>query len=268
MACRNGHVEIVRELTKGHTITGPKNNKGDTAFDVTEDVNILDVLKSAGALINQLDKTGSSPLHRCAEDPKLLPKLKWLIETGGPNVHQTNDDLGTPLHSACYRGNILAIELLLRYGANVNAEDAFNATPLHRACSCTEAVASETTKAARMLLQYNSSLPVTTDPEPKSSTNAKEAAEMLIKHGADVDARDVKFETPLCRASKVGNLPVVELLMKNGARINTFQQEDKLGKKISSTRHSMPLVLPIHNFPCFFFQYFHRCSNTKDKSDF
>ena len=232
MACGNAHVEIVRELTKGHTITGLKNNRGDTAFDVTEDVEILDVLKSAGALINQLDKTGSSPLHRCAEEPKLLPKLKWLIETGGANVNQTNDDLGTPLHSACYKGNVSAIELLIRYGANVNANDAFYATPLHRASSCTGAVASEPTKAARMLLQYNSSLPATNDPVSTSSTQAQEAAEILIKHGADVDARDVRLETPLCRASRIGNLLVVELLMKKGARINLLQQEDKLGKKI------------------------------------
>ena len=232
MACRNGHAEIVRELTKGQTITGLKNNRGDTAFDVAEDVEILDVLKSTGALLNQLDKTGSSPLHRCAEEPKLLPKLKWLIETGGANVNQTSDDLGTPLHSACYKGNVSAIELLLRYGANVNAKDAFSATPLHRACSCTGAVASEPTTAARMLLQYNSSLPTTSYPVSTSSTQAREAVEMLIKYGADVDARDVRFGTPLCRASRVGNFPVVELLMKKGARINTFQQEDKQGKKI------------------------------------
>ena len=231
MACRNGHVEIVRELTKRHTITGLKNNRGDTAFDVTEDVQILDVLKGAGALINQLDKTGSSPLHRCAEDPKLLPKLKWLIETGRANVNQTNDDLGTPLQSACYKGNVLAIELLLSCGANVNAKDAFNAMPLHRACACTGASVSEPTKAARMLLEYNSMLPATSDPVPTTSTQAKEAAEILLTHGADLDAQDVRFETPLCRASRVGNLPVVELLMKKGAKIDTFDHEGQLGEK-------------------------------------
>ena len=231
LACRNGHVKIVRKLTKEHTIMGIKNNRGDTAFDVTEDVKILDVLKSAGALINQLDKTGSSPLHRCTADPKLLPKLKWLIKTGGAKINQTNGVLGTPLHSACYKGNVCAIELLLSYGANVNALGAFSATPLHSACACTEESVAEPTKAARMLLQYNSSLPATSDPVHKSCTKAKEVVEILLKHGADLDARDVISETPLCRASSIGNLPVVELLIKRGARINTLIQEDQLGNK-------------------------------------
>ena len=140
-------------------------------------------LKVLASLVNQLDKTGSSPLHRCAEDPKLVPKLKWLIETGGANVNQTSDDLSTALHSACYKGNVPAIELLLNCGANVNAKDAFNATPLHRACSCTGASLTEPTKAARMLLQYNSSLPATSDPVPTTSTQAKQAVKILLKHG-------------------------------------------------------------------------------------
>ena len=75
-ACRNGFVEIVKELTNAGTITGLQNSRGDTAFDVTKDVQILDVLRSSGALFNQLDKCGSSPLHKSAEESKLFPKLK------------------------------------------------------------------------------------------------------------------------------------------------------------------------------------------------
>ena len=82
-----------------------------------------------------------------------------------------------------------------------------------------------------MLLEYNSMLPATSDPVPTTSTQAKEAAEILLKHGVDLDAQDVRFETPLCRASRVGNLPVVELLMKKGAKIDTFDHEGQLGEK-------------------------------------
>ena len=229
IACRNGHVKIVEELTKGHEITVLKNNSGDTAFDVTEDPQILDILKNAGVQINQLDRAGSSPLHRCAEDPQLLPKLKWLIESGGATVKQTNNDLMTPLHEACYKGNVPAIEFLLGRGASVNARDASGATPLHSACACTGVPVVETSRAARMMLQFNSSLPARVDPASRSSSQVKDATLMLLEHGADIDAQDVRLETPLCRASKVGNMSVVELLIKRGARINSFTPTNHLG---------------------------------------
>ena len=227
IACRNGFVEIVKELTNAGTITGLKNNRGETAFDATEDVAILDVLRSSGALINQLDKTGSSPLHRCAEEPRLFPKLKWLIETGA-DVNQENDNLGTPLHASCYSGNLQAIKFLIKLGAVVNSRDKYGASPLHRACACTEKPSTEET-ITHMLLQHQATLPRTIATGSSQDSPVK-AVEILLEHGAVLDALDNWQETPLCRASSVGNLSVLKLLIQKGARVNMPSTDVILGK--------------------------------------
>ena len=39
-----------------------------------------------------------------------------------------------PLHKAALRGDPVLLEILLQYGADVNARTAFQETPLHFAC--------------------------------------------------------------------------------------------------------------------------------------
>lgn len=46
-------------------------------------------------------------------------------------VNQTDSDMRTPLHYAVIEGDKKAIELLIEKGANVNAVDYRNMTPLH-----------------------------------------------------------------------------------------------------------------------------------------
>ena len=47
---------------------------------------------------------------------------------------------------------------------------------------------------------------------------------LLIKHGANVNAKNADYETPLHRAYKYGNLAVISLLVKHGAELNAWDQ--------------------------------------------
>lgn len=50
------------------------------------------------------------------------------------DVHATDNSGRTALHVAAYSGDIKCVEILLNYGAGVDALDEINHTPLFRAC--------------------------------------------------------------------------------------------------------------------------------------
>jgi len=54
-----------------------------------------------------------------------------------------------------------------------------------------------------------------------ATTDSVVAAQVLLKHGTEVDMVDKLGATPLAKASSCGNLPMVQLLIENGASVNT-----------------------------------------------
>ena len=104
----------------------------------------------------------------------------------GANVNARDSYQETPLHHAAYRGKTEVAALLIRKGANVNARNENKVTPLHLAAS-----------------QGNT-----------------EVAALLIRKGANVNARDVYDETPLHHAAYWGKIEVAALLIRKGARVN------------------------------------------------
>jgi ankyrin repeat protein len=97
-------------------------------------------------------------------------------------VNARDADGNTPLHLAAIYAGPECVELLLKKGADANAKNKFEATPLHRA-----------------------------------ATNY-EKAKLLIDGGADVKAETRSGRTPLTLAArKFGNSKTVKLLIVKGA---------------------------------------------------
>jgi ankyrin repeat protein len=107
---------------------------------------------------------------------------------GGADVNAENPMQRTPLHLAARVGHADVVEALLAWGANVNAKDKSPGhTPLHYA----------------------------------AQHDHKDVAELLLAQGADLNARDLLSRTPLYWASirvyKDGVCKdVVELLRRHG----------------------------------------------------
>jgi len=118
-----------------------------------------------------------------------LNKVKALLEVD-PNLLESKDNDGsTPLHIACLKNQVAITNLLIDKGANVNARDNWNHTPLHNAMG----VFGQDINLIRH----------------------------LIAEGADVNAQGNRGETPLeWSAADRGNLEVTRLLIDNGADIN------------------------------------------------
>ncbi len=63
------------------------------------------------------------------------------------DVNQKGSDDDTPLHKACFRGDLEDVEVLIAYGAEINALGDMGETPLHNA------VAHENIEVVKLLLE-------------------------------------------------------------------------------------------------------------------
>ena len=103
----------------------------------------------------------------------------------GANANAKENKGGTALHEAAFRGYSDVAEVLLKYGADVNATS-YGETALYNAAG-----------------QGNTKV-----------------AELLLRYGADVNAKDDDGNTALHTAAGEGEADTVELLLKHGANVN------------------------------------------------
>lgn len=87
---------------------------------------LIDVL---GANVNLRNKNGASLMHKAALDDNTYV-ITYLRDKAGFSVHDTDFQGNTPLHLAAARANSNAIDWLLGFGADVNAQNKKKDTPL------------------------------------------------------------------------------------------------------------------------------------------
>jgi ankyrin repeat protein len=154
-----------------------------------EDIEMARKMLLAGARIEgSYSKFHDTPLH-FAVCCRMFQKVKLLLEHGA-NVNVVTGRWGiTPLHSTASNGNSAeTTQLLIDYGADIEARDGYGATPLSTAAQNRD----------------NGYAPV---------------AEVLLKNGADVNTIDRNGMTPLHHAVRRGHVDVVRILIKHRANM-------------------------------------------------
>ena len=58
--------------------------------------------------------------------------------------------------------------------------------------------------------------------------NTVELAEIILEHGAELNARDIEGWSPLHAASATGNLAMINLLLDEGASLVAINHDDKM----------------------------------------
>jgi ankyrin repeat protein len=97
----------------------------------------------------------------------------------------TKKEKNKALLEGCESGDYNKVRLALNFGADVEAKDKYDMTPLHWA----------------------------------SLNNRIAIAKLLIDKGADVEAKDYKGWTPLHRASWNNSIEIARLLIERGANV-------------------------------------------------
>jgi cytohesin len=160
--------------------------------------------------VNVRNSYGETPLHLTMDwwyegsertRDRRLDVVKFLLEHGA-DPDAKNDDDQTPLHHASNFGSAKGAQLMLEHGANVHTQDKQGRTPLHR------------------VFIYSFDGLDTAD-------MFSDTMRCLVEYGADIDALDNDYATPLHLASRHGCVKGAQLLLEHGANVHL---KDKLGR--------------------------------------
>lgn len=260
IASEKGHVEMMREMIKcGVDVNGADPDKGTTALHVAaafDQVAAIRVLAKAGCNLNALDNNGCTPLHAYSLNaywravatlavagadvnrvnnegkPPLhlalnalrphLDAVKALLAAGAETTARNNEDTSA-LDLAAKAGHVAVIRVLIEAGAPVDAEDGDGRTALMHAVKANNA------DAVDVLLSAGADVEAHLTDESWTSLHAAaedthfEVVRVLLRHGADVHARDAENDndTPLHvavrQAGMEGALEIVEALLGRDA---------------------------------------------------
>ena len=134
----------------------------------------------------------------------------------------------TPLHQACLINSEELVKLLIAKGANVNAKDNSQCTPLHHA---------QTFPIILLLLNAGARVNVSdvqknTPLHYACELQIKKGIVMLLKHGAAPNAKNANERTPLDTACKKERFDIAKVLIKHGARMHSTTGCDKKLKEV------------------------------------
>ena len=129
----------------------------------------------------------------------------------------------TPLHWAARNGEHVLLELLLKWGADVSAQDLHRWTPLHHACLYGDG------KCVSALLDYGADVDAVTriGSTPLFFVRGSNPAlvELLVQKGANIGHRNEKQWTVLHDAAHWNRTNVIKAYVKCGALINAVDQD-------------------------------------------
>lgn len=204
----------IQDLVDGGANTGVRTDfSGETPLHMAARYSRADAAKKlldAGADPTVQDNTGRTPLHAAiAADARGVFQILMNHRIAQSTVNVSMNDGVTPLMTAVKLELEEIVEELLANKVDINATDSHGKSALHWA----------------------------------AAVDNPKAANLLIRHGANVDAQDERNQTPLYLAAREGSYEVARLLLLQGnANSDLPDHMDNLPYHIAKDRQHMDIV--------------------------
>ncbi|XP_052569773.1 LOW QUALITY PROTEIN: B-cell lymphoma 3 protein [Peromyscus californicus insignis] len=200
------------------------------------------------ALATRADEDGDTPLHIAVVQDNMAVALRLvlLFQQGGRELDVHNNLQQTPLHLAVITTLPEMVRLLVTAGASPMALDRHGQTAAHLACehrspSCLQALLDNAAPGSVDLEARN--YEGLTALHVAVNTGCQEAVLLLLERGADIDAVDIKSgRSPLIHAVENNSLSMVQLLLLHGANVNAQMYSGSSALHSASGRGLLPLV--------------------------
>ncbi|NWW35547.1 ASB18 protein, partial [Panurus biarmicus] len=169
---------------------------------------------------------GQGPLHEACLGGH-SDCLELLLEyRADPN--QRSDEGTAPLHLCTTRGSLRCARLLLRHGASVElpseagGDTALHVAARHQLCDHARLYLRRRACVDARNAREETALGILCGQAPGVGNDSLQLFQLLAAHGADVDARDEGWRSPLHRACGAANAELVRLLLRHGADANAI----------------------------------------------
>ncbi|WP_456201480.1 ankyrin repeat domain-containing protein [Wolbachia endosymbiont of Protocalliphora sialia] len=238
-AAQGGNLDIAQFLLDEGAVIESQDKDDKKPLDLAVEagrLNVAKLLLDRGASVNAKDKNDRTPLDlatkgdmiellkRAQMDQGLsinaregtFDKVEDLIAQGANLEAKDNND-NTPLHNACNNGHFNVAKYLIEKGASLKAKNKDNKTPLELADH------KGYINIVEMIKQIQSGL----DEELLSAVKNGDPNKVddLVSHGASLEVKDSNGNTLLHYASQNGHLKVVEYLIEKGASLKAKNKD-------------------------------------------
>ncbi|KAM6154743.1 LOW QUALITY PROTEIN: B-cell lymphoma 3 protein [Erethizon dorsatum] len=194
------------------------------------------------------DEDGDTPLHIAVVQDNLpaVHRLVTLFQHAGRELDVYNNLRQTPLHLAVITTLPSMVQLLVTAGASPMALDRHGQTAAHLACehrspTCLQALLDSAAPGSVDLEARN--YDGLTALHVAVNTKCHQAVLLLLERGADIDAVDIKSgRSPLIHAVENNSLSMVQLLLQHGANVNAQMYSGSSALHSASGRGLLPLV--------------------------
>ncbi len=216
------NVPLVKALLDaGARVDGTTSNRHITPLMTAvfyNDLATVKLLLAHGANPLAKDGDGGLPIHYS----KCNLEIEKLLVANGNDVNALENDGKTPLMWALYGGgNMVIIRFLISHGAHVNARSKDGYSALLWATQL------DKSRATQLFIAHGAAINVHgiygTTPLINAARGSVENVELLLRHGANIEAVDDDGDTALISSPHRlnGTCPeIVKILMQHGADVN------------------------------------------------